>query len=156
MRILIISDSHGKTENILKLKQKIGKIDLAIHCGDGTEDFDFISDFLKCKICGVSGNCDLFTRELSVVNLNIEGKRIHIEHGNKLPVHSEKALIEYARNNGFDLLLYGHTHIQKILHEDGVWVVNPGSISKPHDGWPSYIILETDGKGGLDFKAERL
>ena len=44
MRILIISDSHGRTENIEILKKKIGKLDLILYCGDGSSDFDYIGD----------------------------------------------------------------------------------------------------------------
>ena len=49
MRVLIISDSHGKTENIEYLKGKVGKIDLVLHCGDGISDIDYIGDIFKCK-----------------------------------------------------------------------------------------------------------
>lgn len=156
MRILIISDTHDKTDNIEILKKKIGKIDLIIHCGDGTSDFDFASDFLKAKICGVRGNCDIISRESSILNLNIEGKLIHIEHGDKLPLYSELVLVQYAKDNGYDVILYGHTHVQKIINKDNVWIVNPGSLSRPHDGYPSYIIMQTDGKGNFEFNGERI
>ena len=156
MKILVVSDSHGKTDNFLLLKKKISKPDLIIHCGDGTEDFDFISDFFKCKVCGVSGNCDFFTREPKSINLNIEGKIIHIEHGNQLPVFSKNDLFLYAKNSGFDVILYGHTHIQNFIHLENIFVVNPGSISKPRDGEPSYCIIDTDGKGNYNFSLNRL
>jgi len=156
MRVLIISDSHGKTDNILQLKKQAANIDLIIHCGDGAGDFDFIGDYMKCRITGVSGNCDLFSREPSVINLDIDGKKIHIEHGHRLPVHRDKDMMEYAKLNGYDAILYGHTHVQKILKDGNTWVVNPGSISRPRDGEPSYLIMETDGKGDLSFKAGRL
>ena len=151
-----MSDTHGKTDNVEILKKRIGKIDLIIHCGDGVSDYDFISDFLKCKLNGITGNCDLFSREPGSMNLNIEGKMIHVEHGHRLPIFSDEAMFQYAKDNGYDVMLYGHTHIQKIVHKDGVWVVNPGSLSRPRDGFPAYAILQTDGKGGFEFKGERL
>ena len=156
MRILIISDSHGKTENIEFLKGKVGKIDLVLHCGDGISDLDYIGDIFKCKAVGVSGNCDLFSREPSMVNLNIEGNMIHIEHGHRLAYRSDVDLISFAKDSGYDVVLFGHTHVQKFLNKDGVWVVNPGSISRPRDGYPSYCILEAEGKGKLVFKLLRL
>lgn len=156
MRILIISDSHGRTENIEILKKKIGKLDLILHCGDGSSDFDYIGDRLGCRVHGVSGNCDFFTREPSVLNLDIEGKRVHIEHGNRLPYFSDRELMDFAVGNGYDVVLFGHTHVQKLLQKDGVWVANPGSISRPRDGLPSYIIMETDGKGNFKFHKERI
>ena len=156
MKILIISDSHGRTDNIELIKHKIGKIDMIIHCGDGASDYDFISDYFKCRLNGVAGNCDMFTREPQVLNLNIEGKIVHVEHGNRLPVFDENNIIRYARDNGYSVILYGHTHVQKIVYEDGIWVVNPGSISRPRDGMPSYCIMSTDGKGGFNFVGERV
>ena len=156
MRILIISDSHGRTENIELLKKKEGKFDLILHCGDGVSDFDFISDYLKAKITGISGNCDIFSREPSYVNLDIEGIKVHIEHGNKLPVFSDINLLDFAEKNGYDIILYGHTHVQKKISRNGHFVVNPGSISRPRDGFPSYTVMTTDGKGGFSFEEKRL
>ncbi|MCR5829094.1 MAG: YfcE family phosphodiesterase [Lachnospiraceae bacterium] len=156
MRILIISDSHGRTENIEMLRGKIGKIDLILHCGDGTSEFDYIRSCLGAQITGVSGNCDLFTQERDAVNLNIEGKIIHIEHGHRLPYFSDTAMMDFAIDNGYDVVLFGHTHMQKLIEKDGRYVVNPGSISRPRDGFASYVILETDGHGNMKFKCERL
>jgi putative phosphoesterase len=156
MRILIISDSHGRTDNIELLRGQIGKIDLIIHCGDGTSDFDYIRSFLGAPITGVTGNCDMFSQEPSRINLNLEGKIIHIEHGNRIQFLPDSELLEFARTNGYDVLLSGHTHVQKLLERDGRIVCNPGSISRPRDGFPSYCILETDGSGGFHFICERV
>ena len=156
MRILIISDSHGKTENVDLIKEREGKFDLILHCGDGTEDFDYFADRFNCRVNGVRGNCDVFSREFAAQNLNIEGKAVHIEHGHRLPYFNDLALLDYACLNGYDVVLYGHTHVQKLLNKDGRWVINPGSISRPRDGAPSYVVMRTDGKGGFEFEARRL
>lgn len=156
MRVLIISDSHGRTENIEVLSKTEGNFDLVIHCGDGIGDFDHISELFNCRVTGVPGNCDLFSREPAMLNLNIEGKIIHIEHGHRLPVFSESALLDFAERNGYDVVLYGHTHHQLVINRGKYRVVNPGSISRPRDGYPSYIIMTTDGKGGLSFETKRL
>ena len=156
MRILIISDSHGRTENIELLRGRTGNIDLILHCGDGTSELDFIRSFLGAPITGVTGNCDMFSTERSSVNLNIEGKVIHIEHGHMLPYFNDLAMIDHAAANGYDVIVFGHTHVQKVFEKDGRYVVNPGSISRPRDGFPSYIILETDGKGGFNFVCQRV
>ena len=156
MKILIISDSHGKTDNIELIKKNEGRFDLILHCGDGSEDFDYIGDRLGCRVTGVRGNCDVFSRETSAVNLDIEGKRIHIEHGQRLPYFKEKEMFEFAELSGYDVVLYGHTHVLKILQKDGRWVINPGSISRPRDGAPSYIIMKTNDKGEFTFEEKRL
>ena len=133
-----------------------GKIDRILHCGDGASETDYISRLFGCPVTAVTGNCDMFSFEPESTNLNIEGKCIHMEHGNRLPFFNDTAMLDYAEMNGFDVLLFGHTHEQKILERDGRYVVNPGSISRPRDGFPSYCILETDGKGGFTFKGERV
>ena len=156
MRVLIISDSHGKTDEIGRLKAKEGRFDLIIHCGDGNGDFNYISDVFDCKVIGVKGNCDLFSSEPKALNHVIEGKVIHIEHGNALPIYSDLSLLSFAEDNGYDVVLYGHTHIQKMLSQNGRFVVNPGSISRPRDGYPSYTVLKTDGRGGFSFENKRM
>lgn len=156
MRILIISDSHGNTDNIEFIRKEVGKIDRILHCGDGASESEYISRIFGCPVTVVSGNCDMFSFDPEKTNLNIEGKCIHMEHGHRLPIFDDTAMLDYAAANGFDVLLFGHTHIQKILSRDGRYVVNPGSISRPRDGFPSYCILETDGKGGFTFVGHRI
>lgn len=165
MKILVISDSHGSTNNILTLKKQIKKVDLVIHCGDGTEDFDFIKDYMKCDLWGVSGNMDSLNiyNAPRVIDREIEGKKIHIEHGdafndwNSGRRLNNETLLQAAKASGYDVIFYGHTHVQSIVNEDGIWLINPGSISLPKDScYPSYIIMETDGKGGFSFNGERL
>ena len=156
MRILMISDSHGRTENVELILEKEGNFDLILHAGDGSEDFDYIGDRFRCRVTGVKGNCDLFSREPSVLNIDIEGKLIHIEHGNRLPYFNEKDIFDFAEGNRYDVVMYGHTHIQKILDRNGRWIINPGSISRPRDGAPSYVIMKTDGKGGFMFEGKRV
>ncbi len=156
MRILIISDTHGRNENVEELKQIEGKFDLVIHCGDGASDFNYFSELFDCLVTGVSGNCDMFSQEPKVLHLNIEGKLIHIEHGNRLPIYNEQTLLDFAEENGYDVVLFGHTHKQILLERYGVYVINPGSISRPRDGVPSYTILTTNGRGGFKFENKRL
>ena len=43
-----------------------------------------------------------------------------------------------------DILLHGHTHVPGIWHlENGITVLNPGSVSIPKENsWRGYMILE--------------
>ena len=42
-----------------------------------------------------------------------------------------------------DILLHGHTHIPRRTLRDGVYVLNPGSVSIPKAGsWHGYMTLE--------------
>ena len=42
-----------------------------------------------------------------------------------------------------DALLYGHIHVPKCYTQDGVLILNPGSVSIPKEGSAhSYMVLE--------------
>lgn len=155
MRILIISDSHGRTDNIEQLKSSEGRFDMVIHCGDGAGDADYIAAILGCPVRCVTGNCDFFAGGRAVLDFEIEGKKVHVEHGQRLPYRNEGEMLDFARVNGYNLLLFGHTHCQVIKNDGNYCVVNPGSISKPRDGMPSYVVMKTDGRGNFTFEGKR-
>lgn len=46
-----------------------------------------------------------------------------------MPWGDEDSLADYARENDVDILISGHTHIQKISHTAGKFYVNPGSAT---------------------------
>ena len=51
----------------------------------------------------------------------------------------------YMSHGGQIPLLYGHTHVPLFEKKDGIYCVNPGSISIPKNGSAhSYLILEGD------------
>ena len=47
-----------------------------------------------------------------------------------------------AMEAGVDVVLYGHTHIANIVFEEGVWFINPGSLSRPRYGKRSFATIE--------------
>ena len=63
---------------------------------------------------------------------------------------------------GADLLLLGHTHIAYEVKENGMWVVNPGSVGLPSDGdiRASYAVLDTNTKqitfGRAEYDVEKV
>ena len=52
------------------------------------------------------------------------------------------------------MLIYGHTHIGRIVSESGVWVINLGSPSRPRGGGrPTIVIAEVlNGQVHAEFK----
>ncbi len=58
MRILIISDTHGRTNTIQDVLEKVGEIDMLIHLGDICGDEDFIYEHCSCPVHMVAGNND--------------------------------------------------------------------------------------------------
>ena len=75
-------------------------------------------------------------------------------HGHNFYVHgSTKYLKEYARDNGIDVVMFGHTHRPYIEIEEDVVILNPGSISYPRqeDRRQTFLIMEIDDMGDAHF-----
>lgn len=150
MRIVVISDSHKRTnviDNILSAEPEASHV---FFLGDNVSDLDDFEFLYPQKIFHkVSGNCDYIANEPCVNIEIIENKKILYTHGHTYGVkYGTDRLIESAKNNAYDIVLYGHTHISKILYEDGIYIVNPGSCSKPRDGLrPSYAVIDITEQG---------
>lgn len=157
MRILIMSDSHNKTYYFDEMLEHEKKFDLCFHCGDGASDLEYFEARLDCPVRLVTGNCDFFASRQFTIDTELEGRKIHVEHGQRLPYRSDSEMLDFATVNGYNVVLFGHTHCQKILNRGDYWVVNPGSISNPRDGGrPSYVVMETDGEGNFRFEGKRI
>ncbi|MGN1412216.1 MAG: metallophosphoesterase [Oscillospiraceae bacterium] len=151
MKILVISDSHGYSGNIIRVLQKVNDIDMLIHLGDGEKEFESIKmTYPKIKMYHVAGNCDynsLSPNELIIpVDFNI---KIFATHGHRYYVkYSLDAIKSSAIENGCSIALFGHTHQRLEKYEDGLYILNPGSISCPRDdNKPSYGIVEISKSG---------
>ncbi|MCQ2495732.1 MAG: metallophosphoesterase [Lachnospiraceae bacterium] len=152
MRILIFSDTHENISNIELVVKNEGKFDKAFFCGDGAGDCDYFESRLNCPVWRVNGNNDFFTGARSAIDTEIEGKKIHMEHGHRLHCYDIQNLCYAAEANKWDVLLFGHTHRCLIYEDQGRFIVNPGSLYQPRDGqMPSYIVMETDGQGNFTF-----
>ena len=59
----------------------------------------------------------------------LAGKRFFLTHGHLYGVKSDLTRVVYAaRERSADILLYGHTHVPETDYEDGLYILNPGSI----------------------------
>ncbi len=149
MRIVVISDSHKRSDLIDKIISSQPQARHIFFLGDNTadiEDFIFLYPDLIFHI--VSGNCDYFSNYPTIDMENIDGRKILFTHGHTLSVkHSTKRLFELAKQRGCDIALFGHTHTSQILYEDGLYLVNPGSISCPRDSRASYAVIDITENG---------
>ena len=59
---------------------------------------------------------------------------------------------------GYNAAFFGHIHVPVLEKEDGILLVNPGSLAFPRQRGrrPSYAVLETDGNGGMDVEIRYL
>lgn len=146
MKILVMSDSHGDYRNVKTAVLVQSKAEVIIHCGDGEEQAEMIRhDFPEKAVYSVRGNCDWGSSLPTEEILNLEGKRIMFTHGHLYQVKwGYDEIKRSAREKGVDILLFGHTHIPYNVYEDGMYVMNPGSI---HGYMGSYGIIDIVDKG---------
>ena len=149
MRIVVISDSHRRSGNVSKILDAQQNARHVFFLGDVTGDIDELMKFYPDKVFHtVSGNCDIFSSYPSTDIAELYAHRIFFTHGHTLGVkYGTERLISAARAAGCDIALYGHTHVSKILYEDGLYVVNPGSCAEPRDGGKSYAVIDIEKNG---------
>lgn len=154
MRVLIISDSHGKDTYFDMLLDKIGHIDLLLHLGDLEGSEDYIRAAAPCRVEMVSGNNDYFTSIDREKIITIHNYKIFMTHGHRYSVNcGTETIKEEGRKLGVDMVLFGHTHVPCIDTEDDIMAINPGSISQPRQQGriPTYIIMEINDADEISF-----
>lgn len=154
MKVLIVSDTHGKDNNLLEVLERICPIDLMIHLGDFEGGEDYIKSILPCPVEFVSGNNDFFNGLPKEKIIRIGNYAVMLTHGHRYGVNYNTTLIkDTALKNGVDIVMFGHTHIPMIDIADGIWAINPGSLALPRQEGrrPSFIIMDIDSKGVAHF-----
>ena len=138
MRIIVMSDSHGNLSAVEDIILRSENADWYIHLGDGERDVD---NFLlenpeyESKIIQVAGNCDWGSMRPTHTVLPVFGHRIFITHGHTYAVKNTLDIItKNAKQENCDIVLFGHTHVRYEHYENGMYFLNPGSCSVPHDG----------------------
>lgn len=152
MRIIAISDTHGNRQAIDNVFLRNSDADRFIHLGDGERDIDsFITEHPEYapKVIHVSGNCDWGSLSPGYVVLPVGEHKIFASHGHLFAVKNSLEIIKRnAKENGCDIVLYGHTHVRYNKFEDGLYILNPGSASCPHDGTrPSFGHIDISSAG---------
>ena len=149
--ILVFSDSHGSSFNMQNVINRYPEIECVIHCGDGEEDTKYLALPPVTGLLAVKGNCDFSSKEQTLIRVELCGLDFIICHGDAYGVKFGLQRFEnFAVKSGCDIALFGHTHspyLNKIKTEDKtVYVCNPGSISRPFTGRPSYAVIKINGK----------
>lgn len=154
MRVLIVSDTHGRNNSFFSVVEKVKPVDMVIHCGD-TEGSEYaISEAAGCPAEIVLGNNDFFSDLPREREFTIGKYKVWLLHGHNYYVSvGMETLKQEARAKGVDIVMYGHTHKPVIDIEDDLITINPGSLTYPRqeNRKPSYIIMETDRFGEAHF-----
>lgn len=162
-KYLVISDIHGALDGAACIMEAYShhQADAVLCLGDilyhGPRN-DVPADYapkkvieimnaLSHNIISVRGNCEAEVDQM-VLNfpcmsesnsLFLDDKRIFMTHGH---IYSPDHLPPLKEGDRF---LSGHTHIPTACSKDGIFLLNPGSISLPKGGHPAtYAILTTD------------
>ncbi len=154
MRILVMSDSHGRNDLVREVIRMESPFDVLIHLGDLEGGEDLLPDLADCPVYMVAGNCDYASDILPKEQIiELMGRRILLTHGHRYSVSwDEEELQKKTRREECSIALYGHTHRPSLSgDEEDVMLINPGSIAYPRqeDRSRSYMILEIDEEGGL-------
>ncbi len=159
MKVLIISDTHKHHENLIRVLERVGKIDLMIHLGDAEGYEDDIADMAGCPMEIVAGNNDFFSSLPREKELQLGKYKVLITHGHYYYVSTGVEDIKKdAAGRGMDIVMFGHTHRPLLERGKGIIALNPGSISYPRQEGrkPSYAIMEIDRAGEAHFSIEYL
>ena len=128
MRIAVFSDTHGRTDGMLRAVA-LEKPDLVIHLGDCERDLHPLRrEYPDLAVRNVCGNCDFNAVEPDTAFFEIENVKIMATHGHRYGVKmSLDPMLNAAYFSGAKLVLFGHTHISYNKDMLGVRVLNPGS-----------------------------
>ncbi|NLJ95914.1 MAG: metallophosphoesterase [Clostridiales bacterium] len=154
MKVLIVSDTHGKDAYLFNTLKRVGPLDLLIHLGDLGSSEDYIKSISSCPVEMISGNNDFFNGLPKEKMILIGKYKVMLTHGHRYDVYySTYNIKEVARSRSADIVMFGHTHIPLIDLKDDVWAINPGSLALPRQSGriPTFIIMEVDDKGEAHF-----
>lgn len=163
MKYLIASDIHGSAfycKKLLDLYEKT-QCQTLILLGDllyhgprnelpleynPKEVLTMLNDFAKTnRILCVRGNCDAEVDQMvlefpimaTYAVLDLAGHFTFLTHGH---IYGEDNPVRLKKG---DILIQGHTHIQRKIQKDGILFLNPGSTSLPKgDGYNGCLIFE--------------
>lgn len=156
MKVLIVSDTHRKDDNLRKVIEETEPFDMLIHLGDSEGSEDKIAGWLKkdCEFYMVSGNNDFFSNLDREKEIKIGDYRTLLTHGHYYNVSlGVERLFQEAEERNLNLVMYGHTHRPFYEVHNGIIVINPGSLSYPRQEGrkPSYMLMELDEQNKAHF-----
>ena len=165
MKILIISDTHGRVDRLDRVLSMHRDADIFIFLGDGLHDVEGREGLHRGKeFAAVLGNCDAIYPDLKF-RYPVE-RLINVGEYTILMMHGQSQGVKYgleaakgcAVRRRADFLLYGHTHepeetyipegtvIGGIEIPKPLRILNPGSLGDPRRGAPSYALIDIRGK----------
>lgn len=159
MKVLIVSDTHGKDTNFLEAVKKEKPIDFIVHLGDICGLEDYVEEVTGYACFAVAGNNDWGSMLPKESIIMLGRHRTLITHGHAHGVSmSTDRLANYAEHIGCDTVMYGHTHVPDISTHGNITVINPGSLTFPRQPGrlPSYIVANINDDGEVSYELKFL
>lgn len=150
MKLLIVSDTHGRHMELEEAIEKEKPFDMLLHLGDVDRREDEIRKLVDCDVKIVSGNNDYFSKLPNDCEFNIGKTRFFMNHGHTHYVHMGTSEIEKeGRRRGADVVLFGHIHVPVLQESNGMTILCPGSIghSRQRSVGQTYAVIEVDDTG---------
>ena len=132
----LISDTHipVRARDIpKKVFEVFDKVDFIVHAGDLVEMSVIDNLEQLAPVLAVCGNMDgpEIRGKLPKMNsVKVFDWKIGVTH-NPEALFGIRKMREIAKKNGFDVLVYGHTHNSGIKWEENTLFINPGSPTNP-------------------------
>lgn len=154
MRIIVVSDTHGRTDVLERVLAAHPDADRFIHLGDGMGDIELFRErHPTCPLYSVRGNTDTLSTDPEMLDMTVAGQRILCVHGHTFSVkRSDEMLRDYAQKAGYDIVLYGHTHQPVYHYSGGIHFLNPGSAVS--GVWYRFGIVDITSTGVVCMTAE--
>ena len=97
MKILIVSDTHRRHDNLIEILECMQPIDMLIHLGDAEGEEDYIEVLAGCPVEIIAGNNDFFSDLPREKSLQLGKYRVLLTHGHYYGVNMGIAEIEEER-----------------------------------------------------------
>jgi len=163
LRILVLSDTHIPTRS-QKLPSQLRQLlesgpDLIVHAGDLVSE-DALQQLQQyCTVRAVAGNMDpsdLRWKLPAERTVTCDGYNIGVIHGDGLGPAGRRDAEILRRFPEAEVVVTGHTHVSRLVIQDGVYFLNPGSPTDPRgSSLPSVGWIQT-GPVGCKLTIHRL
>ena len=150
MKILVVSDTHGHSSELVQVLRKVKPIDGLIHCGDVEGHENYIRGIAECHCYMVKGNNDFFCDLPREEVFQLGNYKVMVPHGHMYGVSMDTSMLEEeARSRGVQIVMFGHTHRPFLEQKEDITILNPGSLSYPRQAGrkPSFLVMEIDRQG---------
>ncbi len=136
IKLGVISDTHipARADKIPERVFEIfGGVSLIIHAGDLTQ-LSVLEELERtAPVVAVHGNmdnADVRAKLLEINSAEVYDWKIGVIH-DPSAMWGTWRMKKIAKQNSFDVLVFGHTHRPSVKRETGILLINPGSPTNP-------------------------